>query len=365
MILQNPETVLKITGQKKSVVCNHLRFTSDVWRVLNKTSTFAFSIIREPVSLFYSTFAYFKEDVAAFLKPNTPKEFFDNVGEYFVRGIDGFEEYNKTEKARLKELRGKTSLWWLARNHQMFDFGFDAELENADEIYEAIEKIERNYDVILIMEYMLESLLILKDRLGWKSLDDIAFIVMNANRSHKKRVKDTAVEEKIRSWNRADTLLYHHFNQTFFRYIKHNYGSARMESDKLKLEKRLMEIRRFCINSRTETLAERKSIKAGQKVWNPKGADIVGYEMSKYGSEYDICRNLVRPELSYAQKLKLKQGHVKEYLPIYCVKDKSNFTVREVLQNLNLESEDLPVLPVPIVTEEYLKTLDDNYLKYD
>ena len=105
MILQNPETVLKITGQKKSVVCNHLRFTSDVWKVLNKTSTFAFSIIREPVSLFYSTFAYFKEDVAAFLKPNTPKEFFDNVGEYFVRGIDGFEEYNKTEKARLKELQ--------------------------------------------------------------------------------------------------------------------------------------------------------------------------------------------------------------------------------------------------------------------
>ena len=289
-------------------------------------------------------------------------------------------------------LCGKTSLWWLARNHQMFDFGFDAELENADEIYEAIEKIERNYDVILIMEYMLESLLILKDRLGWKSLDDIAFIVMNANRSHKKRVKDTAVEEKIqnsckteffisflkitflsiacnclapRSWNRADTLLYHHFNQTFFRYIKHNYGSARMESDKLKLEKRLMEIRRFCINSRTETLAERKSIKTGQKVWNPKGADIVGYEMSKYGSEYDICRNLVRPELPYAQKLKLKQGHVKEYLPIYCVKDKSNFTVREVLQNLNLKSEDLPVLPVPIVTEEYLKTLDDNHLKYD
>ena len=81
----------------------------------------------------------------------------------------------------------------------MFDFGFDAELENADEIYEAIEKIERNYDVILIMEYMLESLLILKDRLGWKSLDDIAFIVMNANRSHKKRVKDTAVEEKIQN----------------------------------------------------------------------------------------------------------------------------------------------------------------------
>ena len=105
MILQNPETVLKITGQKKSVVCNHLRFTSDVWKVLNKTSTFAFSIIREPVSLFYSTFAYFKEDVAAFLKPNTPKEFIDNVGEYFVRGIDGFEEYNKTQKARLKELQ--------------------------------------------------------------------------------------------------------------------------------------------------------------------------------------------------------------------------------------------------------------------
>ena len=72
---------------------------------MNKTNTFAFSIIREPVSLFYSTFAYFKEDVAAFLKPNTPKEFFDNTGEYYVKGIDGFVEYNKTEKARLKELQ--------------------------------------------------------------------------------------------------------------------------------------------------------------------------------------------------------------------------------------------------------------------
>ena len=138
-----------------------------------------------------------------------------------------------------------------------------------------------------------------------------------------------------------------------------------MESDKQKLETRLMEIRRFCINSRTETLKERKSIHAGQKVWNPKGADIVGYEMSKYGSEYDICRNLVRPELPYAQRLKLKQGHVKEYLPIYCVRDKLNFTVNEVLENLNLKTKDLPVLPVPVVTEDYLKTLDEKYLQYN
>lgn len=138
-----------------------------------------------------------------------------------------------------------------------------------------------------------------------------------------------------------------------------------MKNDKQRLESRLMEIRRFCITSRTESLKERKSIHAGQKVWNPKGADIVGYEMSKYGSEYDICRNLVRPELPYAQRLKLKQGLVSEYLPIYSVQHKDNYTIGELLENLNLKRSDLPEWPIPIITDEFLKSMNPSYLKYE
>lgn len=71
---------------------------------------------------------------------------------------------------------------------------------NAYPLHSAIEKIEHGFDIILIMEFMMESLLILKDKLGWDKLDDIAFIVMNANRGNGQKntdEKNTRTAEKI------------------------------------------------------------------------------------------------------------------------------------------------------------------------
>ena len=78
-----------------------------------------------------------------------------------------FEYYNNDTKW------GK----WLSKNINFFDFGFSNELELENDIDSKIDKIENIFSLIMISDYMDESLILLKHHLCLETEDILYFSI--------------------------------------------------------------------------------------------------------------------------------------------------------------------------------------------
>ena len=67
---------------------------------------------------------------------------------------------------------------WLAKNINFFDLGFSNELTDESEINAAIDEIIKQFDFIMISDYMDESLILLKEELCLQ-ISDIVFFSIN------------------------------------------------------------------------------------------------------------------------------------------------------------------------------------------
>ena len=87
--------------------------------------------------------------------------------------------------------------------------------------------LDAHLDLVLITEYLDESLILLKNMVGW-DYQDILYIPKNmiANRT----VVSADHASRIRSWNMADCLLYDHYNKTLWRKIE-EYGDDKFRKD--------------------------------------------------------------------------------------------------------------------------------------
>lgn len=105
----------------------------------------------------------------------------------------------------------------LVRNFTMFDFGLDYQFyQNLIAIKEYIVFLEKEFDLVMIMEYFEELMVFLKRLFCWE-FEDFFYIKFNA-RLDKERVVDMSdnLKENIRRWNKVDVLLYEYFNRTFW-----------------------------------------------------------------------------------------------------------------------------------------------------
>lgn len=91
------------------IFCNHAVYSDDILKSFpRKRKVFKFTILREPSSLFKSTFNYFKTKVEGFRKAGSMEKFLEEPDRYFSR-----------EPAKSASL---PNLWPLARNHLVIVF---------------------------------------------------------------------------------------------------------------------------------------------------------------------------------------------------------------------------------------------------
>ena len=114
----------------------------------------------------------------------------------------------------------------LLKNGQFFDLGLDSiYFHDEEKVNMAIDEIARNFNLVLLMEYFDESLVLLANEACW-DVRDVVYFKLNQRKSADKEDKfSNELVEKIRLWNRADVLLYDYFNKTFWNQIK-KLGSA-------------------------------------------------------------------------------------------------------------------------------------------
>ena len=287
---------------KFNIVCNHMRYQKGILDYLyyskssdqvskNRPQVAKITILREPASLFESSFGYFKANANAFKKAPSLDEFLDNPTNFYIPN-----EKNNNQ------------FYFFAHNHMMFDLGFDPELSDENSIYQAVESVKNTYDLVLITEYFEESMILLKHLLclgeNEDDYEDVAFLISNARVDSTKKELSEKQKYQIYNWNKADSILYKELNETFWKVHVENFGAERMAREKIKLQKKNEEIRNLCFVGETNDQNYAKETGQFRPSANTK---MKSYVLKTESENIGICADISRPELKYSAKLLKKQ----------------------------------------------------------
>ena len=114
------------------------------------------------------------------------------------------------------------------QNSNWKTFGFNPDLTDATEIENAIVKIEPEFNLVMITEYIDESLILMKHELDL-DLEDISSFAKNVVANHTKTVPE-GLRQKVYQWQNLDTVLYNYFNKTLWQKID-KFGAERMKKE--------------------------------------------------------------------------------------------------------------------------------------
>lgn len=280
--------------------------------------TFYFSIIRNPVALAESSFAYYKEVAPAFRKAKTLGDFADDPRKYY--------------DPRLRNNH-------YARNVLLFDFGMDHNANFSEALARRAEQmIRQTFKLILVSEYFDQSMILLRHALCWP-LDAVVSFSLNARqqkpsilggmsgswvgkvataagvggkggRSQAKTATNVTEEqrEKLRQWNALDWHLYKSFNRTFWEEI-HRFGHAQMEEEVALLRMRREDLARVCLRDGGKPVEAHRIRDKNIRPYQSGLVKILGYELQPGldNATRTSCLRMIRPEIQYKDVLDAKQ----------------------------------------------------------
>lgn len=191
-------------GKPFDILCNHARYNRKEMDLVVPDATYV-TILRRPEKQIDSAFGYFE----------------------MYRGMKLGMETNPL-KAFMKEPRKyykehKYHMWQESRNGMLFDLGFDHKYDDDEaKILQKINELDAEFDLVMIAEYFDESLLLLKKLLCWE-FEDILYLSSGVRSSSHRYELDEDLIKRLREWSHGDSLLYNHFNTTFWKKVA-DYG---------------------------------------------------------------------------------------------------------------------------------------------
>ncbi|XP_065671178.1 galactose-3-O-sulfotransferase 3 isoform X4 [Hydra vulgaris] len=246
-------------------------------KIFDKGQTKLVTILREPYSQFDSAAQYLK--FRKYYKLNGTLPVLD---ELFKLSNKELEKYIRSQKF------DGFGTYSLTKNPNAFDMGFDPWNETNEYINRILKTIENDFNLIMITEYMEESLILLKNELCW-NIKDVAFFHHNArltkdvNTNNLKKAKS-----RLMNWNKIDVAIYNYFNQTFWRRIENSGSNFKQDVEKLKRLNNLLKI--TCSSQQnSETTATKAILKSD--------FDIVQ-------NITELCFNLLIEEQNFTNYLK-------------------------------------------------------------
>ena len=196
------------------------------------------TILRNPVDHFESTFNYYQLG-RTFGFGTDPVNSLEN---FLDRPLSFFNIFNNSyDKNRISFIR----------NLMTFDLGLSHRyFQNYIAVKNYIKFLNKEFDLVMIMDYFDESLVLLKRLLCWE-IDDILYVKLNERKDNEKATRlSGSVQDNIRRWNKADVLLFNYFNATFWKKVEKK-GSGFYE-DLSAFRERRLKIQKLCFESRTK-----------------------------------------------------------------------------------------------------------------
>lgn len=262
------------------MIVHHMRFSKEVEKVFSDANYF--SILRNPVIMFESLFNYMKTVAPQFNKAHTLENFLSDPKKYQQLG------------------KSKSMTSFFSRNHMTFEFGYDPNEEDEVKINEMISKIEKRFNFILINEFMAESLIVLR-RYLCMDLPDIACFITNARKSSSKL--SHKIQKDLENWNRADFMLYQHFNSTLWNKIE-EIGISKVQSEVKELQELVSNLTDKCVAG----YFENKDLPPEFQVYKQPGVKVLGIKLTPEGEKDDLCYSMARPEFPWTELIMKRQG---------------------------------------------------------
>ena len=224
------------------------------------------TILRQPIQRFESAFIF--EEIPAFL------------------GIIGVSNPLHHFMKELERFAPEVRQMYTLRNGMSFDLGLEPEqFEQFETIKQFISMVEMDFDLVLLMEYFDESLILLKKLFCW-DIEDMIYLKHNSRQeSFKKYHIPKHLETKFLDWNRADVLLYKHFNESFWKKV--NSQDDNFWSDVSLLRKKSLELAKDCLIPGERRDLTKQTV--AKLLFNPKAAK----------TKQALCKDLVRDEVGY------------------------------------------------------------------
>lgn len=263
--------------------------------------TFYFSILRDPVALAESSYAYYKNVAPAFRRAKGLGDFADNPHKYY--------------EPRLRNNHYARNLLW-------FDFGLDHNANFSMALAKRGEiTIRRNFKLILLSEYFDQSMVLLRHALCWP-LDAVVSFSLNARQQIPKgrsgwvgKVAAPAPlalteeqRQKLREWNALDWHLYQAFNRTFWAEVE-RFGHTRMEAEVALLRSRREILAHVCLRDGGQPVEASRIRDKAIRPFQSGLVKILGYEL-QFGLDNatkEACLRMIRPEIQYKDLLDLRQ----------------------------------------------------------
>ncbi|KAK3083277.1 hypothetical protein FSP39_018270 [Pinctada imbricata] len=187
-------------GKHFDILCHHSVYNrSTIQRILPKDTVYI-AIVREPFARFVSAILFFRKDykekyLTSIKSDNVISTFLANPRKYEPKGM----------------ARSFTN------NRMAYDFGLapkDIKNKSKEKISKFIEKIDNEFDLVMVLEYLDESLILMKRMLNW-SLNDILYLgISNAGITNKTAATQNVTEVDVnrhKAWESIDYILYEHF----------------------------------------------------------------------------------------------------------------------------------------------------------
>ncbi|XP_057711551.1 galactose-3-O-sulfotransferase 4 isoform X2 [Corythoichthys intestinalis] len=287
------------------IMANHMRFQKAEVEKVMPADTFYFSIIRDPLALAESSFAYYKEVAPAFRKAKGLGDFADNAGKYY----DPHARNNH-----------------YARNLLWFDFGLDHNANFSEGLARHGEAaVRRAFKLVLVSEFFDQSMILLRHVLCWP-LDAVVSFSLNARQQKPDAFGDRRMgkirgpkappdlvlteeqREKLRRWNALDWHLYQAFNRTFWREVD-AFGLARMEREVTLLRSRREALAGVCLRDGGKPVEAHRIRDKTIRPYQSGFGKILGYELRPGLDNVTrtACLRMIMPEIQYKDALDAKQ----------------------------------------------------------
>ena len=271
-----------------NILCNHAVYHRNEFFKVMKSPFKTVTILRDPVSQFYSGFFY-----ANFTKTFQLQKFPDPV-QKFVENPRKYYGY----------FRRIGSLHFLLQNSQTFDLNYPRfeKRREKNTFEDFLQYLDKSIEFVMIAEYFDEAAIMLKDLLCWNYMDIVYTKKMIGSDSMYKTIgPNSNTTRMVRSWNYLDVKLYEFFKKKFLS-IKSSYNQETFAENLLKYQTLNKLVSEFC---QTIHLID-KSVE--------KKAEIIKYlnEIREEPPSFFLrhpecfCNKLLRSEVEYLRYFEQK-----------------------------------------------------------
>ncbi|XP_077997410.1 galactosylceramide sulfotransferase-like [Glandiceps talaboti] len=254
-----------------NILCLHTVYNKTQMHNLMPKDTKYVTILREPWKQFKSSFNYFKWE--KYINDSSDESPVDT----FLKNPGKFYRWDGENRSPYR------------RNFMAFDLGFPpSQYDNVSAIIEFINAIQQDFDLVMILEYFDESLVLLKRTFCWDMID-ILYIEINISKYRYKIYDD--IEHLYKHFSQVDIALYDHFKKALLERIARE---SEFNKELIHFKQVLSDFKMFCKQDVSYSNSLQLVVKESK--WN-----------EKFTIDVRLCNKSKFSVVSYVRFLKQKQ----------------------------------------------------------